>query len=378
MLTAASIAFGILFLHYGYFLFTVYKGLNRLTRFPEKAESKKYFVSVIVPFRNEENEILNSLKSIENQNYDENFFEVIYVDDSSTDNSLKILRGNINRKNIKVIEHNDNSQSRAHKKKVIEHAIEKSQGEIIVTTDADCTHGNDWLTSMVNCFDEETGFVSGPVEFLPGESFFEKLQALEFAGLIITGAGLIGAGRPAICNAANLAFRKSAFYDVGGYSGNLNLSSGDDEFLMQKIHADTNYKVKFCADKRAKVFTKPAPDLTGFYQQRKRWASKGLFYKNKKLVISLILIFLFYFGLFLFPLFAMLMNGKFWLLFAAGFVLKIVTEFIVMNKGIKILYNTKMLKYFPAAEIFHIPYIVIASLSGLKGNFEWKGRELSR
>ncbi len=378
MIIGISIIFGILLLYYGYFLFSVYRGLSRFTVDDREENEIKKVVSVIIPFRNEEKEIVNNMKSIENQNYDENFYEVIYVDDNSTDNSVEVLRKNVSRKNIRILKYEHSLQSRAHKKKVIEHAIEKSKGEIIVTTDADCTHGAEWLSSLIGCFDDQTGFVSGPVEFVSDGKLFEELQALEFAGLIITGAGLIGAGKPAICNAANLAFRKKVFYEVGGYSDNLNLSSGDDEFLMQKIHSNTNYKIKFCADKKAKVFTKPTDNLTSFYHQRKRWASKGLFYKNKKLVVSLILIFLFYFGLFLFPLLALFINPIFWALFAFGFVFKAIAEFVLMKKGIKILYDEKMLKYFLVAEIFHIPYIVFASLSGLTGNYKWKDRELKR
>ena len=150
---------------------------------------------------------------------------------------------------------------------------------------------------MTNYFDKETAFVSGPVEFESDGSLFHELQKLEFSSLILVGAGLIGIGKPIICNAANLGFRKSVFNEVGGYEDNLNLSSGDDEFLMQKIARETNYKVKFCFEKEAKSFTKPNNSISEFYQQRKRWASKGFHYKDYGIVLKLILIFLFYLSL---------------------------------------------------------------------------------
>ncbi len=378
MITGISIAFGFLLLYYCYFLYSVYRGLNNVTVCKTVKTENGKFVSVIIPFRNEEKIIVENLKSIEKQNYDDNLYEVIYVDDNSTDNSVEVLKKNIVKKNVKILKHENGLYTRAHKKKAIEHAIGKSKGEIIVTTDADCTHGADWLSSLVGCFDDDTGFVSGPVEFVSNGKLFEDLQALEFAGLIITGAGLIGAGKPAICNAANLAFLKEVFFQAGGYSGNLNLSSGDDEFLMQKIHADTKYKVKFCADKKAKAYTKPNEDFRSFYHQRKRWASKGLFYKNKKLVAALVLIFLFYFSILLFPFLAVFINPVFWSLFVIGIVFKLITEYLVLKKGIAILYDKKILRKFLIAEVFHVPYIVFASLLGLWGNYKWKDRKIER
>ena len=130
------------------------------------------------------------------------------------------------------------------RKRAIRYGIEQSIGDIIVTTDADCIYADDWLSSLVSNFEDSVGFVSGPVEFKDNGNVFSKLQKLEFAGLIFTGAGLIGAGKPTICNAANIAYRKKAFDEVNGFEYDMDLSSGDDELLMQKIAQDTEYKCK--------------------------------------------------------------------------------------------------------------------------------------
>ncbi len=378
MFYAVSLAFIFLVSYYIYFLVRVYTGLANIEKSQPTHSADFKFISVIIPFRNEEDVISDNLLSLENQSLGKESFEVIYVDDSSTDKSVDILKRNIKSDNVKILRYVNTNGLRAHKKRAIDYAIGKANGEIIVTTDADCTHGKDWLKTMVDCFDEQTGFVSGPVEFIPGNKIFEKLQALEFAGLIITGAGLIGVNNPAICNAANLAFRKDLFYKVGGYSGNLNISSGDDEFLMQKIHSDTDFKVKFCLDRKAKAFTKPNENFRSFYQQRKRWASKGLFYKNKKLVFSLILIFLFYLMLFSLPFLILFYDTAFSLVFAGGIFIKLIMEYILLKKGLKILYDENLLRYFLIAEFFHVPYIVLAPLLGLSGNYKWKDREVKR
>jgi len=372
------VLFMFLFLFYSFFLYTIYKGLNNLEGTINQNTFSNEFISVIIPFRNEENNILKSLKSLQNQKYDNAKFEVIYVNDQSIDKSLKILRENIKKTNIKVISVPKNSALRGHKKKAIEYGIENSRGEIIVTTDADCTHTENWLSSLLSIFDKNTGFVSGPVEFNTGNSFFEKLQKLEFAGLIITGAGLIGLGKPVICNAANLAFRKSVFYKVNGYTDNLNISSGDDEFLMQKIHKETNMQVKFCADKNAIAYTEPNKSVSQFYQQRKRWASKGLFYSDKFLVVKLIFIYLFYLGLVVQPVLGFVLSSVFFVTFGISFFTKVFLEYLIVNKGVNLLFPKDIMKVFLPAEFSHVPYILLSGISGVFGNYKWKDREIER
>jgi len=370
------ILFSILSLHYFFFIRTIYKGLSKLyDSTPVKKSS--YFITLIIPFRNESKNILNNLKSIESQSFPDDKFEVIYVNDNSTDDSLTKLRTAIKKSNIKILDVN-NTYTKAHKKRAIKKAIEKAKGEIIVTSDADCDYNTGWIETIVGCFDETTGFVSGGVDFYSDGTVFQDLQQLEFSGLIIAGAGLIGAGKPTICSAANIAFLKKAFNLVGGYSDNLNLSSGDDEILMQKIHANTNYRIKFCTNINALVKTKPNRNFSDFFNQRKRWSSKSLFYQNKLLIFQLILIFFFFVSIILELLFGLFYNSIFYLLFVLFFSVKILVEFFVMKKGSKIIYNRQKLSRFLIAELFHIPYIILSAVSGLVGNYNWKGRRIER
>ncbi len=255
------------------------------------------FVSIIIPFRNESQNIVTNLKSIESQFYPPDKFEVIYINDFSEDNSLELLQKNIKKNNIRVLSVPEDYSQNAHKKRAIRYGIENANGKIVITTDADCLYDEEWLSSMMLSFDSLTGFVSGPVDFISDDKLFSKFQKLEFAGLVLCGAGLIGSGRPTICNAANIAYRKKAFDEVGGFKDHMNLSSGDDELLMQKISKDSDYKVKFCLGQKAIVKTSANETIGDFFQQRKRWASKGLFYGDKSLVFKLTLIYAFYLGL---------------------------------------------------------------------------------
>lgn len=336
------------------------------------------FISIIIPFRNEEANILANLKSIEAQFYPTEKFEVIYVDDSSEDNSLEVLKKNIKKNNIRVLSVPDDFSKNAHKKRAVRYGIENAKGMIIVTTDADCVHDEQWLKSLMQSFDPVTGFVSGPVEFETDDGLFSEFQKLEFAGLVLCGAGLIGSGHPTICNAANIAYRKKVFNEVGGFKDQMNLSSGDDELLMQKISKDSDFKVKFCIDKKSIVRTFPNKTLGDFYQQRKRWASKGLFYSDKSLVLKLIFIYTFYVGLVAQLILGLTFHPIFLLSLLSSLILKVIFEFLIFSKGKELLFNDLQLKYLFIAEIFQIPYIIFTGLVGAFGNYLWKSRKVKR
>ena len=374
--TVLILIFSLLLLLYLYFLSGVLRGLNRLKPI-NNISVKDEFISIIIPFRNEAENILSNLKSIEEQNYPLDKYEVIYVDDFSTDDSAKILLEAIEHPNIKLISVPEDFSKHAHKKRAIRFGIQNSKGEIIVTTDADCFHDEDWLKSLLSAFEDKTGFVSGPVEFYDSEILFGKMQKLEFAGLVLVGAGLIGIKRPTICNAANLAYRKKAYDEVNGFADQMNLSSGDDELLMQKISKETKYEVKFCLNKNAIVKTDLNSSLKKFYNQRKRWSSKGLFYSDNFLVIKLIGFYLFFIGMIIQPVLG-IFNPLYFITFFISIFLKLIFEFKILRKGTTLLFNKKILQSFIPAEIFHIPYIVVAGISGAFGNFTWKDRKVKR
>ncbi len=369
--------FVILVGHYLFFLFSILIGLNK-SKHSRANQIPKEFVSIIIPFRNESENIISNIKSIIEQNFPKENYEVIYVDDSSTDNSFRILNEFPKPKNVKIFSLPKDYSPNAHKKRAIRYGIENSTGEIIITTDADCFYSENWLSSMLNNIDDETGFISGPVEFLDDDGMFAKLQKLEFTGLVITGAGLIGIGKPTICNAANIAYRKNTYEEVNGFYDQMDLSSGDDELLMQKIAKDTKYKVKFSLLTESIVKTSASKNINEFYHQRKRWASKGLFYKNIRLIITLILIYLFYLGLVIQPFLILFISYSFAYSFGLSLFIKLVLEYLILLKGKNILFPKLSLKPFIFAEFLQVPYIIIAGFSGMFGNLEWKERKIKR
>lgn len=367
----------LLLFYYCYFLLKVSEGIKKVKN--KTIDNAPFdLVTVIIPFRNEENNIINSLNSLKNQNFPKEKLEILYIDDDSDDNSYKLLSAQIKEKNIEVFKAPKTKDERAHKKQALSFAISKARGDIIITTDADCVHGENWILEMVKCFSKNTAFVSGPVEFTSNDTLFHNLQKMEFAGLILTGAGLIGNKTPIICNAANLGFRKAVFNEVGGYADNMNLSSGDDEFLMQKISSETNYDIVFCFNKDAMCYTKPNNTIFEFYNQRKRWASKGFYYVKKSTVLTLILIFLFYLFLPIQLILAIFVHKIFFISLFVSLILKAIIEFKIVIVDSKTLFGKFKLHHFLIAQLVHIPYIIISGLAGILGNYKWKDREIKR
>jgi len=254
-----------------------YKMIHKTNANP--VSSSLSLITVIVPFRNEAHCLPSLINSLALLNYPEEKFEVVLVNDHSEDESAQALGLLIrNRPNFRQLDLGDNEVG---KKMALTKGIELGVGEIIVTTDADCRVPGDWLAQINNAMQSKsTQMVFGGVKFDPTNSFFARLQAMEFASLIGSGAASIGLGYFTMCNGANLAFRKSAFVEVGGYDGNFGIPSGDDEFLASKILTKYPGSVKFLKERDAVVGTLPQPTVNDFINQRLRWAGKWKFNKS--------------------------------------------------------------------------------------------------
>ena len=359
------------------FLSKILDGLKKI-KATELSGSASKKVSIIIPFRNEVQCIEVNVQGILHLDYDRQLLEVIYVDDASTDNSPAIIEGYKKYPFIKLLRLPEGIKAENRKKMAIQYGIEHATGEIIVGTDADCYFGSKWLKTMVAMFDEKTGFVSGPVSYDNCTTLFQRMQKLEFSGLVLTGAGLIGSGNPVICNGANLAYRRDLFLEVDGFSDKNNLSSGDDELLMSKILHQTKYSVRFCFHQDAVVCTSPAENISTFFQQRSRWASKGLFYKKGFLFFQLIPIFLLYVLLIALPFLGIFVSVKFLNLFAFVFIAKAIAEYSVLRYGGDLLsLKISPLFYFLTA-LFQPLYVIVSSVKGAIGGYTWKDRNVRR
>lgn len=353
----------ILFFYFG--LFKLKQGNNR----------QLLPVTILVPSRNEAANIRQCLNSLIDQTYPRNKIEIIVIDDDSQDRTSEIVREFFDRENrILLIRLNPCPPGISPKKRALQAGIDAAKNEIIFSIDADCLAPPDWVMTMLLQFEENVGLVAGYVVYEQQDAtLFQKILTLEFVGLTTAGLGSIGAGDPIICNGANLAFRKRAFFDSGGYEPNKHVASGDDDLLMQTMHKKTAWKIAAAAESASIVTTAAPRTFNEFMNQRIRWASKGLVYRKLSLVGFLLSVYLFYLLLFISVPFALLFPLHFpYPLCALG--IKFAVDFLLIAKGTALLNRKALRRYFLLAELFQIPYILYVGFAGVLGAFEWKSR----
>jgi len=356
---------------------------------PEEIDiSRNTTVSIIVPARNESENIVDCLQSLQQQQYPPLKYEIIVIDDHSTDNTLALAKA-FSSDRLRVFELSefldDTEKIGSYKKKAIEHGIDQSNAEIIITIDADCTVDRQWLSSIVSCFERDNyQLITGPVAFVDDAGFTEKFQALDFAGLMLTTGALVNHNAGLMCNGANLSFRKSAFRAVNGYDEVDQYGSGDDVFLMYKINQLYPESCHFLKSISATVYTSAQPNWSAFFRQRIRWASKNKHFKDQRTNIQLLLIFLF--NLSIAVNFVLLIILWFagadisWLfsVFVLQLIGKSLIDFVYLSTAASFFNRSDLLWVFLPAQIMHILYITIVGFAGNIGNYSWKGRKYER
>jgi poly-beta-1,6-N-acetyl-D-glucosamine synthase len=329
-------------------------------------------ISVIIPARNEEKNIRQLLASLRRQSYPCQLTEVIVVDDDSSDRTAKIVQEFPFAKLISLKAGKINS----YKKKALEAGIAAATGELIVTTDADCTVPEFWLERLAGFKKEQkAAFMAAPVRIEFENNFLQIFQALDFMAL----QGITAAGFQKkihnMCNGANLAYERKAFYEVNGFEGIDSIASGDDMLLMQKISRQLPERVYYFLSADAVVNTKAAKSWREFLQQRIRWASKSAYYKDVKIKGVLLLVYLFNLALVMIFL-AGFFNSFYFLVFVITVILKTLVELFFLAPIARFFKQEKLLKYFPLFQPLHIFYTVLAGALGLVTDFEWKGRRV--
>ena len=329
-------------------------------------------ITVLIPARNEEENIGKLLSSLEKQTYSPHLFEVIVVDDHSKDNTAAVVNGYSFVKLIKLEFDNINS----YKKKAIETGIAAASGDLIVTTDADCIVPGNWLKTIAS-FKEKTNtvFIAAPVVVENESNLLQTFQALDFLVLQGITAASIQKRFHNMCNGANLAYEKKVFFEVNGFTGIDHIASGDDMLLMQKIAQRFPGKVSYLLSRDVIVTTQPAKTWKEFFSQRIRWASKATDYNDVKIFSTLFLVYFFNCALL-----ALFISG-FWMYFlwlglVGILILKTIIELTFIYPIAKFYNKQNLIKWFPFFQPIHILYTVIAGWLGVFGSFEWKGRRV--
>ena len=335
--------------------------------------------SIIIPARNEEENIEACLRTVLQNNYPAHLYEIIVADDFSADATPEIvLRLQKEFSNIQIISlkniiaENINS----YKKRAIELAIAQSNYEWIVTTDADCIVPQNWL-SLFDAYIKKNKpvFIAAPVMFTSDNSFIAVFQCLDFLSLQGITAASVSAGTHSMCNGANLAYNKNVFYEVEGFKHADQIASGDDMLLMHKIKIKHPAAIGYLFSDEAIVHTAPMPDWKSFINQRIRWASKATSYKDKRVFAVLLLVY--FTNLCLFVLFfTCFFQPKLFLIWLLFILTKALFELPFMYTVSKFFSLQKLMPWFVLMQPFHIIYTVVSGWLGKFGTYKWKGRQV--
>ncbi len=375
-------AFAILLLALSvYYLTTILFLLHGLLRLPSCGRPQGLSYSVVIAAHNEERNIENCLRHVCAQTLAAERFEVILVDDRSSDATVEIAsRFRKAGKDFSILRVDRVPKGFSPKKNALTQAIARAKHEIVVLTDADCVVSPTWLETIDRSFDDETGLVQGITTYTPmpgmGRMLF-GLQAIDFLSHGIVSAAAIGAKLPLNANANNLAFRKRAFDEAGGYSSVSGVVSGDDDLLLQRVARGGKWKVRYMTEASGAVTTAPSRSPEDIFEQRKRWASKTVHYDTAQVAL-LGGIFAFYAAIVACLLAAIAVHTDFFVILLAMLLVKMLGECLLMIPGARVFRQVHLLAYLVPASFMQLPVVILAVVLGVFGRFRWKDAVFAR
>ncbi|MDA3884740.1 MAG: glycosyltransferase [Candidatus Delongbacteria bacterium] len=366
------------------YIFYIHKFIKGLSKLPNEQifnidDSQLPSVTILVPARNEENYIERTLISLLYQDYPNDKFRIIAIDDRSKDRTGEILDSlKVNSTNVDVIHITEVPLNVSPKKNAILTAVKECKTDYILTTDGDCLHHKLWLRSMVNPIigstDENIGIVAGMTIFVKDkyssawEKTWQSMQNIDYISHSLLAAGAIGCDRGFTANGSNLLVKKELYNDTENVKSNV--ISGDDFFIIQQAEK-AGYKIRFALNDESVVHSYPVDTIEGLVDQRARWASKTTSASRFVFVFALNT-FIFYIGLILLFILAIFNQVPF-KIFISLFALKIIPETIFLFYGFGRMGFELKNKYYILLQIFHIPFNLYAALKGRFLGFKWKG-----
>lgn len=366
------------FLLYAVLIIALVAGFGSVKKFYLKPETPTLKFSIVIPFRNEAENLPQLLQSIQLLDYPFDLFELIFVDDESNDNSAQIIKSTLVNSLINFNIINNKRTSASPKKDAISSAIKLANFEWIITTDADCILTKFWLLCYNNFIKvNNSDFVVGPVNYHKTFGWFQAFQTLDFMSLQGTTIGAFGLKKAFLCNGANLAYKKSLFQNLNGFNGNDAIASGDDVFLLQKATAAKQYKIQYLKSEKAIVYTNPVATVSELMAQRIRWASKATAYTSWFSVVTAMVVFANNTALIIGMFFGIIgwISTKTMLILWIG---KAILDFLLLYKTAAFFHQKAILKYFIISFLIYPFFNAYVAFSSFFKGYKWKNRSFNK
>jgi len=348
----------ILILPYFFLLLKIYRNLLNIAPF-SVSSIPSTFLSVIIACRNEQEKLPMLMENISRQDYPEELYEVIIVDDNSTDKTFETALKMVTPERVCLLKNEAGG-----KKEAIRTGIKACRGNLIITTDADCTMGQNWIKTIAAFFEENRpDMIICPVQLHGSGGFFGRFQELEFLSLQGITAGSAIAGNGIMCNGANLAFTREAYLT---HSDDLHsdLETGDDVFMLHSIKKESDSKILWIESNDAVVSTASSPTIGSFMRQRKRWISKWNAYNDRFTILTGILVFIATF-LQLFSYVYVFIDISFIWTLLTILVLKSIPDFLVLHNTTSRYGKKHLLRWFIPAQLIYPVYVLCVVLYSL-------------
>ncbi len=336
---------------------------NRITANSRSINFNQEGVSIIIAFKNEGEKIGTLVKKLLTQNYPT--YEIIAIDDFSTDMGPTLLLPINDPKlvNLKVTE------DRPGKKLALSQAVAHATYPFLLFTDGDCMpQSEEWISSMMAARKKDTDVVCGyaPHTVDSGwlgiwQQFETWMTAMQYMTYAISGIPYMAVGR-------NMLVKKSSFDKVDGYSRHTNVSSGDDDLLVQAI-ANSGI-VTPCIDPRSWMISPSKPTLQSYLHQKTRHVGTSVKYHWKHQFLLSVFAGL-QFMCWALVVIILSTQPMMWRECVIIIVFKWCTQMICHHQWAKSLEATKIQWYFPALDMLTPIYYVVVLIGSVMRPRSW-------
>ncbi|MCH4822058.1 glycosyltransferase [Gramella lutea] len=357
-------------------------GWKKVPEFELEGMASENTFSIIIPYRNESENLPQLFKSLTSLNYSRSKYEILLVNDESGDDSVLLaekFRSDFTEMNIHLLDNDRRTGSP--KKDAIQTAIESSQFDYIVTTDADCVMPPKWLLFFDECIQRSNSkFIAGPVGFIQTrgvkKTYFQNFEEMDFMSLQASTVGAFGLEKAFMCNAANMCYEKKMFIKESGFEDNWEIASGDDVFLLQKLRKK-DFGVSFVKSDLATVRTNYQKSLKNLVNQRIRWAAKTSAYTSFFAKFTGLIVLLMNLSLIIFTVLAFLniFPSQYLMLV---FLVKFNSDFILIYRAAKFMNRESLMRQYLWSSIVYPFFSVYVAILSFFSGYEWKGRRFKK